>query len=290
MSSNRIKWVYLCILSLIWGSSFILMKRALLHFTPIQVGALRIVFTALFLALIGLKTLGKVKKRHWKYLFLNTFLGSFFPAFLFAIALEKIDSSVAAILNSLTPLHTLIVGFLLFGFSFSNRQIIGLLIGFLGTVFLILEGATLSSNQNYGYAFFIVISSVGYAFNVNIIKKHLQDLSSLTITTANFIIILLPATIVLYVTNFFSEISYQHHQMDGWVFVIILSIVCTAIAKILFNKLIQISSPVFSSSVTYLIPIIALMWGVFDDEKITFIQLFSGIIILSGVYLTNKIK
>lgn len=290
MNSNYTKWSYLLILSLIWGSSFILMKRALLYLTPVQVGALRIIFTSVFLLIIGFHTLKNVKQRHWKYLFLNAFLGSFFPAFFFALALAKIDSSVAAILNSLTPLQTLVIGFLVFGFSFSKRQIIGLIIGLAGTLFLILEGASLHPNQNYWYALFIIISTVGYAFNVNIIKKHLQELNSLTITTANFTIILLPAIVVLYSTSFFTEFIYKKPQANSLFFVLILSIVCTAIAKIIFNKLIQISSPVFSSSVTYLIPIVAFIWGILDGETITLTQLVAGVIILLGVYLTNKIK
>lgn len=290
MDNLRTKWVYLFVLSAIWGSSFILMKRALVTLTPTQVGALRIVFTSLFLMIIGFKTLKNIEVRHWRYLLANALLGSFFPAFLFALAITKIDSSVAAVLNSLTPLHTLVFGSLVFGFSFSNRQIFGLLIGLIGTVLLIVEGASLNPNQDYWYALCIIFSSIGYAFNVNIIKKHLYDLSSLTITTANFLIVFFPALIVLYFTDFFTEFTYQEAQVNSLFFVVILSIVCTAIAKIMFNKLIQISSPVFSSSVTYLIPIVALTWGVLDGEQITLSQILLGGVILLGVFLTNKIK
>lgn len=289
MDTFRTKWIYLFILSIIWGSSFILMKRALVALTPMQVGALRIIFTALFLIAIGFKTLKNINVRHWRYLLINALLGSFFPAFLFALAITKIDSSVAAVLNSLTPLHTLVFGFLIFGFSFSKRQIFGLLIGLVGTILLILKGASLNPGQNYWYALCVIISSIGYAFNINIIKKYLSDLSSLTITTANFIIVLIPALVVLFYTNFFSEYTQESH-ISSLFFVGILSIVCTAIAKIMFNRLIQISSPVFSSSVTYLIPIVALTWGILDGEKITFSQITLGGVILLGVFLTNKVK
>ncbi len=284
---QRIKWVYLVVLSLIWGSSFILMKKSLLSLTGIEIGALRILFTALVLLVIGGHSLKKIRRRHWKYLIINSVLGNFFPPFLFAIAISKIDSSIAAVLNSLTPLNTLMIGFFVFGFAFYKRQIVGLVIGLLGALYLILEGATIHPEQNYWYASLIIISSVGHAFNVNIIKKYLSDLSSLTITTSNFLIISVPAGIILLNTNFTNTFEGSSLQMRSLFYVLILSVLCTAIAKVMFNKLIQISTPIFSSSVTYLIPMVALSFGVLDGEQITFSQLFAGGFILLGVYLTN---
>ena len=290
MENKKLRWVYLIVLSIVWGSSFILMKRALIGLTPIQVGALRILITAVFLLPFGFKSLIKIKKRHWYYLTLNGFIGSFFPAFLFAYAIDKIDSSIASILNSLTPLNTLIFGILFFGFGFRKRQLVGVLIGLIGTILLILKGAELNPNQDYFYASFILIASVGYAFNVNILKKYLHDLDALTITVGNFTLLIIPTFIVLWSTNFFETFEVNETSINGILYLTVLAIFGTGLAKIMFNRLIQISNPVFSSSVTYLIPIVAISWGILDGEKITFMQLISGFIILFGVYLVNRSK
>lgn len=290
MDNKQLRWVYLLVLSLIWGSSFILMKRALVGLTPIQVGALRILITAVFLVLIGFKRLFKINRRHWYYLTINGFVGTFFPAFLFAHAINEIDSSVASILNSLTPLNTLIFGALIFGFGFRKRQLIGVLIGLTGTLMLILKGVEVNPNQDYFYASFILLSSIGYALNVNILKKYLHDLDALSITVGNFILLVVPTLMVLWFTNFFSTFEINDTSLNAVYYITILAVFGTGLAKIMFNRLIQISSPIFSSSVTYLIPIVAISWGIMDGEKISFLQFLSGFIILLGVYLVNKSK
>jgi drug/metabolite transporter (DMT)-like permease len=290
MEQKQLRWAYLIILSLVWGSSFILMKKALLGLTPIQVGALRIVITAVFLLLIGFKSVLKINRRHWYYLMLNGVVGNFIPVFLFAFAIEHIDSAIASILNGLTPLNTLIFGALIFGFGFKRNQLIGVLVGLLGTVMLILKGAEINPNQNYAYAGLILFATVCYALNVNIIKKYLHDLDALSITVGNFIILLVPALIVLWFSNFFTTFEFTETGTSSLIYITILSIFGTGLAKILFNKLIKISTPIFSSSVTYLIPIVAICWGVLDGEKITLYQFVSGLIILLGVYLVNKAK
>ncbi len=290
MNKIQYKWVYLVLLSLIWGSSFILMKKALLGLTPVQVGALRILITAFFLLLIGFKSLKKIKKKQWKYVFYSALLGTLFPSFLYAFAIHKIDSSIASILNSLTPFNTLLVGTIVFGFLFQKKQIIGILVGLMGTLILILKGADLNPNQNYWFALLPIISSIGYAFNVNIIKKYLQDLEPLAITTGNFVLIIVPALIVLGTTGFFTSFELNETTEPALFYIGVLAVIGTGFAKIMFNKLIQISSPIFSSSVTYLIPIVAVIWGILDGEKLSVIQLIAGIIILFGVYLVNKKK
>jgi len=290
MDNKQLRWVYLFVLSLIWGSSFILMKRALVGLTPIQVGALRILITAVFLVLIGFNRLFKINRRHWYYLTINGFVGTFFPAFLFAYAINEIDSSVASILNSLTPLNTLIFGALIFGFGFRKRQLIGVLIGLTGTLMLILKGVEVNPNQDYFYASFILLSSIGYALNVNILKKYLHDLDALSITVGNFVLLVVPTLMVLWFTNFFSTFEMNDTSLNAVYYITILAVFGTGLAKIMFNRLIQISTPIFSSSVTYLIPIVAISWGIMDGEKISFLQFLSGFIILLGVYLVNKSK
>lgn len=290
MTLQRLKWIYLITLSFIWGSSFILMKKALLGLTAVQVGALRILFAGVFLIIIGYKSLKKIKKHHWKPIFACALLGTFFPAFLFVYAIKGIDSSIASILNSITPFNALWIGTTIFGFTFNKKQLLGIFVGFTGTLILILKGADLNSNQNYWYILLPIIASVGYGFNVNIIKKYLQDLDALAITAGSFILIIIPALIVLLCSNFFTSFELSTTKKSALIYMLVLAIVGTGVAKIMFNKLIHISSPIFSTSVAYIIPVVAVIWGVLDGEKLSLTQLVAGVVILFGVYLVNKAK
>ncbi|MBC7847137.1 MAG: DMT family transporter [Flavobacterium sp.] len=287
MESKQLKWVYLITLALIWGSSFILIKKGLVGLTPMQLGSLRIIFAAIFLLLIGFKSLAKIPRVQWKYIALTATLGTFFPAYLFAIAQTQIDSTVSSILNSLTPLNTLIFGFLAFGLSFRRAQVFGVIIGLIGTFLLIINGALHHPDQNYYYAILVLIASVCYAINVNLIKKYLSDLSPLSISTGNFLVLLVPAILVLFFSGFFEVITVESVQHSVF-FVLILGVMGTGIANIIFFKNIQISSPVFATSVTYLIPVVAFGWGLLDNEMLTPVQFLGAFIILFGVYLSAK--
>ncbi|WP_298893832.1 EamA family transporter [uncultured Psychroserpens sp.] len=291
MQNTNVKWLYLLVLSLIWGSSFILIKKSLLGLTPFQLGALRTLITGVFLFAVGLKSIKSIKKQEWKWVIISGFLGSFIPAFLFAIAETEIDSAITSILNSLVPLNAILLGFAIFKIGFTRRQFLGVIIGFIGTSILILRGADLNPNQNYLYAGFVIISTVMYALNVNIIKKYLQNVKPLSIATGNYVAIMIPALIILMFTDFFSESTYKHPDFKmAMVYVVILSLFGTALAKVLFNTLVQISTPVFASSVTYLMPVVALIWGLLDGEEFGVIQVIASAIILLGVYLANKKK
>jgi drug/metabolite transporter (DMT)-like permease len=287
MENKNAKWILLTILAFIWGSSFILIKRGLIGLNPFQVGALRIVCAGLFLLMIGFKTLPKIQHHKWKYVAITALFGTFIPAFLFAIAQTQISSSVSSILNSLTPLNTLVIGALLFGLSFERKQIFGVIIGLIGSSILILNGAANHPEQNYYYSILIIIASICYATNVNLVKKHLSDLSPLTISTGNFTVMLIPALIILVSTGFVDIIQIEKVEHSMF-FIMILGVVGTGIANIIFFKLIQLSSPVFATSVTYLIPIVAFFWGLLDNESLTLIQFFGAFIILIGVYLSSK--
>lgn len=287
MESKQLKWVLLSILSLIWGSSFILIKKGLIGLTPIQLGSLRIIFAGFFLILVGFKSLSKISFQQWKFIALTALFGTFIPAYLFAIAQTEIDSSVSSILNSLTPLNTLVIGSLAFGLQFRRNQIIGVIIGLIGSALLILNGAINHPEQNYYYALLVIIASVFYATNVNLVKKHLSGMAPLSITTGNFLVMLLPATLILYFTDFLDVVSMPQVQ-HSMLFIVILGVIGTGIANIIFFKLIQLSSPVFATSVTYLIPIVAFFWGLLDNEMLTPIQFFGAFIILIGVYLSAK--
>lgn len=287
MISKQLKWVYLVVLSLVWGSSFILIKKGLIGLTAFQLGSLRIIFAAIFLLLIGFKSLAKIPHHQWKYIVLTSMFGTFVPAYLFAIAQTQIDSSVSSILNSLTPLNTLILGTLAFGLQFRRNQIFGVLIGLIGSALLILNGAIHHPEQNYYYAILVLIASICYATNVNLIKKYLSDLTPVSITTGNFLVLLFPATIILFFSDFFEVVQLATVQQSV-LFIMILGVVGTGIANILFFKLIQMSSPVFATSVTYLIPVVAFFWGLLDHEMLTPVQFIGAFIILIGVYLSAK--
>ncbi len=282
------KWAYLIVLSIIWGSSFILIKKGLVGLTDYQVGALRIVLTSIFLFSVGFKSLKEIKKKHWIWVIISGFVSSFFPPFLFAMAQNHIDSTIASILNSLTPLATVLVGIILFRIFSTKRQLIGVIVGLAGTLLLILVGADINPNQNYWYSTLILLATLGYALNVNIIKKYLQDVNALSVTTGNFVFIVVPAFVILYASGFFGTILESEEMQISFGYIAILSLFGTAIAKVIFNRLVQISSPVFASSVTYTMPIVALGWGLFDGEIFTLLQGVAAVIILLGVYMANK--
>ncbi len=290
MPNSTKKWIYLIALSLVWGSSFILMKYALIGLNPIQVGSLRMIITTLVLLPFGFKGMLNLTAKNWIHITISALLGTLFPVFLFAIAINNMDSAIAAILNSFVPFNALVIGALVFGFTFKKNQIFGILIGLVGTVLLIINGNSITNISDYKYPLMILLASVGYAFNANIVKRYLQEVKPLAITTATFTIVLLPALIILFNTNFFKELEFNEITNKSLLYISILSIVGTAIAKTFFNKLLQISSPIFSTSVTYLIPIVAVFWGFLDGERLTATQMLSGLIILFGVFLVNKAK
>lgn len=291
MPLKDVKWIYLILLSLVWGSSFILIKKGLLGLSPLELGSFRIIFAALFLVMVGFKSLRKINRSQWRWIFLSAFLGSFFPVYLFAFAETEIDSAIASILNSTTPLMTLIFGILFFRIVFTQNKALGVIIGLLGTLGLIFSGAQVNPDQNYFYSGLVIVASACYAINVNIIKRYMHDVSALGIATGNFLVLLIPSVIVLYFSGFsVSEVAINPVLSLSLVYVLILGVVGTGIAMIIFNKLIQISDPVFSTSVTYTIPLVALGWGFLDGEVFSYPQLLSALVILLGVFLVNRSK
>lgn len=287
MLSKDNKWFLLILLSLIWGSSFILIKRGLVGLNPFQLGALRIIFACLFMLVVGFKSLSTIPKEKWKYVAITSIFGNGLPVFLFAYAQTGIKSSVSGILNSLTPLYTLLIGVLLFGLSFVRNQVFGVLLGLTGCLFLVFFGKSATGETHYFHAILVVIATICYATNVNLIKRYLSEVSPLAITTGNFLTLLIPALIILFSNNFV-EVASKPEVIHASLFIIILGMVGTGIANILYYQLIQITSPLFASSVTYFIPIVAMSWGILDGETLNFMQIIGAGIILSGVYLASK--
>jgi len=289
MPKQSLKWVYLIVLSIIWGSSFILIKKGLVGLSPLQLGALRILFSAIVLLLAGWKSLLHLKKEQWKWIGVTGILGTGIPVFLFAFAETEIDSAIVGILNSGVPLLAFVFGILFFGARFIKQQFFGVILGLAGSGALILIGAQVNEGQNYWYALLVILATGFYAINVNIIKRHLQDVSAIAIAAGNFVFLIIPAAIILFTTDFFAlPITEDATLQTSIGYILILSIFGTAIAKVMFNKLVQISNPVFASSVTYLMPIISVMWGLLDGETFTVLQFLAAIIIITGVYIGNR--
>lgn len=286
-----IAWGILIGLALIWGSSFILIKKGLEYFSSTEVGALRISITFLVLSPFAFDKLKHLSKREWKFLALNGLIGSGFPAFLFAKAQTGIDSSLAGILNSLTPLFTLLVGAIFFSHRSKWFNILGVLIGLTGAVGLISISGGRGFEFNFHYALYIIVATVCYAINVNIVKYKLPDTNALTITVMSFFIIGLPVLMYLLIfTDFTKQIIQEPEALTGLGYVAILSVIGTGLALIVFNKLVKIASPVFAASVTYLIPIVAVSWGAIDGEKISPVSYLWMALILVGIFLVNKKK
>ena len=291
MKTDQKKWIYLVVLALIWGTSYILIKKGLQGFTPIQLGAVRILLAALFLGAIGFRTLSKLNRYQWKWIAVSGFLGSFFPVFLFAYAQTEIDSGVTAVLNSMVPLFTLFIGRYLFGTAIRPLQLLGVVLGFFGALGLILVGAQMHADQDYSYALLILLAAFGYACNANIIKAKLQGTSPLAIATGNFMVITLPALIILPLSGFFDTVVIEGpYFWSSLGYLTLLCLMSTCIAKIMFNRLIQMADPVFSVSVTYLIPVVGLMWGLADGESFVPQQLLAACLILLGVYMVTQKK
>lgn len=285
------KYLYLILLSLIWGSSYILIKRGLVGLSPIELGSVRIILSTCFLVIMGYRSLKGLSKYQWKWLIITGFLGTFFPSFFFAFAQQHIDSSVAAILNSLTPIFTLLVGVVLFAVRILARQYVGVTLGFIGSVGLIWGGTQINAAQPTGYVLLIMTASMCYAVNIYFLKHKLADVSPMAMTLGNFIAIVPPAILFLLYNNFFSlEVLQTDAVQKSLGFIALLAFFGTAIAKVMFNRFVKMASAVFVSSVTYTLPIVALFWGTLDGEKINGYQLLATAVILLGVSMAHKSK
>jgi drug/metabolite transporter (DMT)-like permease len=286
-----IAWVILAGLAIIWGSSFILIKKGLLFFSSDEVGALRISITFLVMAPFAFSRMKKLRPRDWRYLALVGLIGSGLPAFLFAKAQTGIDSSLAGILNSLTPLFTLVIGLSFFSLKIKWFNIAGVLIGLAGAIGLISISGTKGFEFNFQYASYIVVATICYATNVNIVKYKLKEIDAVTITVFSFFTIGFPVLLYLLIfTDFLPQMATDRQSWQGLGYVAVLSVIGTGLALVAFNKLVKLASPVFAASVTYLIPIIAVTWGLADGERMTAIAIVWMALILLGIFLVNKKK
>jgi len=282
------KWGTLVILSLIWGSSYILIKKGLTGLTPIQLGSLRVIVTTIIMAPIGYQKIKHIPRQNMKWVALSAFVGSFFPAYLFAFAETEISSSITAVMVSLTPLFTLLISVFVFGEELLKKQVFGVLIGFTGIIVLI-NNELFSSSFNILYIMFIVLAAFCYAVNANVLKYKLSNIPALGIVFMSFLFMFIPAFIILCFSDFpFSDFTSDPLIIESIIYIVILAVFGTAIAKVLYIKLLAISTPVFSVSTTYLMPVVAIFWGLLDGEEFKLTQFIGTAIILLGVYLVTK--
>lgn len=294
-SENTAKnWAYLGILALVWGSSFILIKRGLVIFSPGEVGAYRVVAAATFLLPLSLPRVRHLNATQIQNLILVGLVGSFIPAFLFAKAQTQLSSSLTSVLNALTPLFVVLVGWIFFGSRITRQNLIGLGIAFLGVIFLVMakEGVGFGAFSDINaYAFFVILACTCYGFNLNLIKFRFVGLKPIEITAISLLMVLPVALIYLMMGT---QFSYKLANIDGaWKafgYITLLGIMGTSLALILFNMLVKTASPVFASSVTYLIPIVAIMWGVWDGEVLLWGHYLGFAAVIFGVWVGNRKK
>jgi drug/metabolite transporter (DMT)-like permease len=279
----------LLLLALIWGTSFILIKQGLKVFAPDEVGALRVTAAFLFLLPIGVMKIKDLKPGDSFKLLVSGMLGIFIPAFLFATAQTRIPSSIAGILNTLSPLFTMIMGALFFSQRFKGYAILGIAVGFGGTVLLMISrsGGAISG-INY-YALLVVLACLMYGTNLNWIKANLLHLGSLTITSVGLLFIGPLAAIYLFgFSDFTTKMETAQGAWTALGFIVLLGCMSTSIATVLFNKLVKLTTPLYASSVTYIMPIVSVMWGVLDGEKLTAGHFAGMAFIIGGVWLANR--
>jgi drug/metabolite transporter (DMT)-like permease len=290
--SNLKNWGLLILLSLIWGSSFILIKRGLEIFSPGEVGAYRIVAAAIFLLPLSIPRVKNLSRKQILNLLIVGLVGSFIPAFLFAKAQTQLSSSLTGVLNALTPLFVVVIGALFFSSKITIRNGIGLGIAFIGVLVLVTvkEGAEFGAFDDINaYALFVILACVCYGFNLNLVKYRFEKLKPLEITTISLLVVLPLALIYLMAgTNFSYKVVHVKGAMEALGYLTLLGVFGTALALILFNIMVKKVSPIFASSVTYLIPIVAIFWGILDGEVLQFGHYIGIAAVILGVWFGNR--
>lgn len=287
MHQKWTNWLVFALLSLVWGSSFVLMKEGLRSFSPYQVASLRMLFAGLVLVPFAIKALPQIPPKKMGLVLISGVAGNFIPAFLFCIAETQIDSSLAGILNSLTPLFTILVGISFFKVQTNITKIIGVIIGFIGLCFLFAAGKDMSL-RNMSYAGLVLMATIFYGINVNMVGRYLQNIGALNIASVAFSFLVLPSAAILFFTGYFNNNFTNQTVIQSTLASAVLGIVGTSLASILFYYLIKRAGVIFGSLVTYGIPIVAVCWGMVYGEKITPMQYVWMGVILIGVFIANR--
>jgi drug/metabolite transporter (DMT)-like permease len=265
-----------------------MMKEGLLNLSAFQVASLRIVFSGIVLLPSAIRHFKKIPSSKLMVIFMSGVLGSLLPAYLFCVAELGIDGALAGTLNSLTPIFVIITGALFFSTKTSTNKILGILIAFTGSILLLISKDNMQSNQNLAYVSYVVIATICYGLNVNMVYKHLHNIGSLQIASVALTLNAVPALIVLYFTGYFSLPLSDNGILYSTGQAALLGILGTAIASIIFYKLVKSAGAVFASMVTYGIPIIANFWGLISGEEVGWKQFGCLLLILIGVYIANR--
>lgn len=288
MGKGFLNWLIFIVLSVIWGSSFIMMKEGLLHLNAFQVASLRIIFSGIVLLPSAIKHFKNIPGNKLGTIFMSGVLGSLLPAYLFCVAEMGIDGALAGTLNSLTPIFVIITGALFFASKTSANKILGILTAFTGSILLLISKGHMQESQNLIYVSYVVLATIFYGFNVNMVYRHLKDIGSLQIAAVALTLNAIPALVVLYFTGYFSLPLTDSDILYSTGHAALLGILGTAVASIIFYKLVKSAGAVFASMVTYGIPIIANIWGIIYGEEVGWKQFACLVLILAGVYIANR--
>jgi len=289
MKNDRlVSWGIFILLCIIWGSSFILMKASKEELTWAQIASLRIFSAGIVMLPFALFVFSKIPAKKMPLVIVSAICGNLLPAYLFAGAIAKnIDSSLAGILNSLTPICVIVTGIVFFRSKIEGRKILGVIIGFAGLTLLTLASKKGISFENVEYTLWILLATILYGFNINIVGNYLKDVNPIHLAIVSISFMIIPTAIVLWQQNFL-QLSFDDDEiMLAVVYSVMLGIVGSAIATALFYVLVQKAGGLFASLVTYGIPFVALAWGFVYGENITILQIACLGIILCGVYLAN---
>jgi drug/metabolite transporter (DMT)-like permease len=282
---KSLKWIYLILLSLIWGSSFILMKRGLISFRPDQLASIRMMVACFATLPLIARKLKDIPGEKWKYIIVVGVFGSGLPALLFATAQTHVNSSVAGMLNGLTPVFTLLIGAAIFKLRFNLFQKLGVAVGFIGAAALVFLRADGSIEFKFFYAALIVLATLFYGLSVNTIKGKLSSINSLVISGVGLLFVGIPYTVYLFSTDFLERFHTMPQANFSFACICTLALFGTAVSNYLYFQLVKIAGPLFASIVTYLIPIVAMCWGFADGETINGVQVLAMVAILGGVGL-----
>ena len=298
-SNTLLAIILLAILSVIWGSSFLLMKLSLEAFTPLEIAALRLAIAGLILSPFLVKYVREVPRKQLILLVAIGLFGSGLPAFLFPMAEQVVPTSVAGVLNAMTPIFTIVIAAIFFSTRFPLLKVFGIFVGLGGTLLLMSAGGMdlkageeISTWTYVQFCSYIVLATIFYAFSVNISKTYFQDLNPIGITAISLGSMATPAIIYLLTNANFTETMQTHPQAwESFLWVALLGAIGTAFALILFYRLLQISNLIIASSVTYTIPIVAVLWGVFYlHEPLNWQHYLGMAVILAGVWVVNMKK
>jgi drug/metabolite transporter (DMT)-like permease len=289
LSSSSLIWISFIFLTIAWGSSFILVKRGLEAYEPAQVASIRL--SSAMIALLGLAInhIKQVPRDRLPYIFLSGLFGLFIPAFMFAWAQRGVSSSIAGVLNAFTPCMTFILGIVFFRQKGSLMKILGIFLGFLGTTLLILINPKGQISFN-SYAIFVIVATVCYGLNLNIVKRYLPEVRSLHLTSLTIAMTGLIAFLYLLSTDWITVYQAAPKGHSALAASVGLGLLGTAAGQLVFNRMLQMTSAVFASSITYFIPIVAVMWGVWDGEVLTIWHYLGMALIIGGVLILNKFK